>query len=103
MNQQSAHTHTNCLLIERRAAITVLAAFLMIVMLGFVAFGVDVGYMMLVKTQLQVAADSAAMAAGANMAGTNAQMVAAAQEFAGYHKASGTKVNLPTTDIQYGL
>jgi uncharacterized membrane protein len=42
----------------------------MVVMLGFVAFGVDVGYMLLVKTQLQVAADSAAMAAAANMAVT---------------------------------
>jgi Flp pilus assembly protein TadG len=88
---------------ERRAAITVLSAFLMIVMLGFVAFGVDVGYMMLVRTQLQVAADSAAMAAGANMAGTNSQMVAAAQQFANYHKAGGTKVNLKTADIQYGV
>jgi Flp pilus assembly protein TadG len=88
---------------ERRAAITVLAAFFMVVMLGFVAFGVDVGYMMLVKTQLQVAADSAAMAAGANMAGTNAQVVSAAQQFAGYHKAAGAKVNLKTSDIQYGL
>jgi hypothetical protein len=88
---------------DRRAAITVLAAFMMIMMLGFVAFGVDVGYMMLVKTQLQVAADSAAMAAGANMAGTNTQMVTAAQTFAGYHKAGGSKVNLNTSDIQYGL
>ena len=75
---------------NRRGAITVLAAILMVVMLGFVAFGVDVGYMLLVKTQLQVAADSAAMAAAANMAGTQSQMKAAALQYAGYHQAGET-------------
>ena len=75
----------------------------MVVMLGFVAFGVDVGYMLLVKTQLQVAADSAAMAAAANMAGTQSQMNAAAQQYAGYHQAGGKQVTLQTSDIQYGL
>src|SRR5689334_8532080 len=88
---------------DRRGAITVLAAVLMVVMLGFVAFGVDVGYMLLVKTQLQVAADSAAMAAAANMAGTQSQMNAAAQLYAGYHQAGGKQVTLQTSDIQYGL
>ena len=88
---------------NRRGAITVLAAILMVAMLGFVAFGVDVGYMLLVKTQLQVAADSAAMAAAANMAGTQSQMNTAAQQYAGYHQAGGKQVTLQTSDIQYGL
>ncbi len=88
---------------SRRAAITVLAAVLMVVMLGFVAFGVDVGYMTVVKTQLQNAADSAAMAAAASMSGTQSNMISAAQQFAGYHKAGGTTVNLTSSDIQYGI
>jgi Flp pilus assembly protein TadG len=88
---------------SRRAAITVLAAVLMIVMLGFVAFGIDVGYMTVVKTQLQVAADSAAMAAAANMGGTQTNMVSAAQQYAGYHKAGGSTVGLTSSDIQYGI
>ncbi len=87
---------------SRRAAITVLAAVFMVVMLGFVAFGIDVGYMAVVKTQLQNAADSAAMAAAANMGGTQANMISSAQQFAGYHMAGGAKVNLVSTDIQYG-
>ena len=37
----------------------VLAAMLMVMMLGMIAFGVDLGYITLTKTQLQVAADSA--------------------------------------------
>jgi hypothetical protein len=74
----------------------------MIVMLGMCAFAIDVGYMMLVQTQLQVAADSAAMAAAANMSGTQTNMTTAAQQFAAYHKAAGSAVNLASSDIQYG-
>ena len=88
---------------QRRGAVTVLAAILMVAMLGFVAFGVDVGYMLVVKTQLQVAADSAAMAAAANMAGTQSQMNTVAQQFAGYHQAGGKAVSLQNSDIEYGL
>ncbi|HEY2883031.1 MAG TPA: pilus assembly protein TadG-related protein [Pirellulales bacterium] len=88
---------------RRRGAVAVLAAVLMIVMVGFIAFGVDVGYMMVVKTQLQNAVDSAAMAAAANMSGTQANMQTVAKQFAAYHKAGGTAISLNNTDIQYGL
>ena len=88
---------------NRRGVTTVLAAILMVTMLGFVAFGVDVGYMLLVKTQLQVAADSAAMAAAANMSGTQSAMDTVAQQYAAYHQAGGKTVTLQTSDIQYGL
>ena len=47
----------------RRGAITVLAAILSIVMLGMVAFSVDVGYMLSVREELQRTADAAALAA----------------------------------------
>ncbi len=88
---------------QRRGAVTVLAAFLMVAMLGFAAFGVDVGYMLVVKTQLQVAADSSAMAAAANMSGTQSQMDTVAQQFAAYHQAGGKAVSLQNSDIEYGL
>ena len=48
---------------SRRAAIVVLAAFLMIPLCCFVAFAVDVGYLCVVRTELQRGADSAALAA----------------------------------------
>ncbi len=47
----------------RRGAVTVLAAILSIVMLGMVAFSVDVGYVLSVKEELQRTADAAALAA----------------------------------------
>jgi hypothetical protein len=74
----------------------------MILMLGMVAFAVDVGYMMVAQTQLQAAADSAAMAAAANMSGTQSSILAAAQQYAGYHKAGGKTVSLTSSDVQSG-
>lgn len=47
----------------RRGAISVLAAFMCVVLLGVVAFAVDMGYVLANKQELQRAADSAAMAA----------------------------------------
>ncbi|HTQ40118.1 MAG TPA: TadG family pilus assembly protein [Pirellulales bacterium] len=86
----------------RSGIITVLAAFLMVMMLGMVAFAVDVGYMMVTQTQLQAAADSAAMAAAANMSSTQSTMTAAAQQYAAYHKAAGAPVSLASSDVLYG-
>jgi Flp pilus assembly protein TadG len=47
---------------QRRGAITVLTAMLSVVLLGFVAFAVDVGYVLSTKQELQRAADAAALA-----------------------------------------
>jgi Flp pilus assembly protein TadG len=47
----------------RKGAVTVLAAILSIVMLGMVAFSVDVGYLLSVREELQRTADAAALAA----------------------------------------
>ncbi|UUO05880.1 VWA domain-containing protein [Blastopirellula sp. J2-11] len=46
----------------RRGVIVVLAAVLMIVMMGFMALSVDVGYMFTMQSQLQRSVDSAALA-----------------------------------------
>ncbi len=47
---------------ERRGSILVLTAALMVVILVFAAFSVDLGYISMVKSQLQNASDSAAIA-----------------------------------------
>jgi hypothetical protein len=47
---------------RRAGAILVLTAFMMVLMFAFMAFAVDLGYVTLIRTQLQSAADSAAMA-----------------------------------------
>src|SRR5205823_1193746 len=48
---------------DRRGVIAALTAVLLVVMLVFIAFAVDIGYMQVAKSQLQRTADSAAMAA----------------------------------------
>ena len=60
---------------SRRGVTLVLAAFLMVLMLGMVAFAVDCGYMVLVRSQLQGAADAAAMAAAEVMGSTETDPV----------------------------
>ena len=47
---------------QRRGNILVLSAFLMVVMIGVLAFALDLGYLQMAKTQLQRSADSAAIA-----------------------------------------
>src|SRR4051794_12580580 len=87
----------------RRGATLVLAALLMIAMLGMVAFAVDCGYMSLVRGQLQVAADSAAMAAAQVMGSSQSNPVQTAKDFAAYHVAGGRNVSLQNSDVEYGV
>ena len=47
---------------QRRGNILVLSAVLMIVMMGFIALSVDVGYMNNVKTEMDRAVDAGALA-----------------------------------------
>lgn len=86
----------------RRGAIAVLAAVLMVIFLGVIAFAVDMGYILLARTQLQAAADSAAIAAIWHPPKSPQQMIATAQQFAGYHVAGGRPVTLGAADIEFG-
>lgn len=55
---------------QRRGVVLVLTAVILIVMLGFVAFTVDVGLIQLTRTQLQAAADASALAGAMELSGT---------------------------------
>lgn len=48
---------------DRRGAVTVLAALFSVVLIGMVAFAVDLGYVLSVKEEMQRSADAAALAA----------------------------------------
>ena len=52
---------------KRRGTILVLAAFLLIVMMGMLAFSIDLGYMMKVRAELQRATDAAALAGAGSL------------------------------------
>jgi Flp pilus assembly protein TadG len=64
----------------RQGVILLLSAILIIDFLGMLAFAVDVGCRMLSQDQLQAAADSAALAAAANMSGTQATITTVGQQ-----------------------
>ncbi len=87
---------------QRRGAIAVLTALLMILMVGMVAFAVDLGYLALAKTQLQAAADSAALAGAAASSLSASGMQQVAQTAANYNQVAGRQVQLNTNDVQIG-
>jgi hypothetical protein len=71
-------------------------------MLGMVALGIDVGYITLVRSQLQVAADSAALAAAGNLGHSRFAAVGAAQWYAGQIRAADKTVDLGWGDVEFG-
>src|SRR3954454_23275986 len=103
----------------RRGAITVLSAFLAIVMVGMVAFSVDVGYVLSAKEELQRSADSSALAAcweygqrlskGYNTSTSIGFARTTAAQYASLNKVSGHAMsvdantgNSPSGDIVFG-
>ena len=80
----------------------VLAAIILSVMVGMLAFAVDIGYLELSRTQLQAAADSSALAAAASVNLPRADMEAVAKRFADANVAAGRNVQLQSGDIEYG-
>jgi hypothetical protein len=99
---------------RRKGAIGVLAAFLMIVTLAITAFAVDMGYLCLVRTDLQTSADAAALAGAkalldARMAALDPDYVTAlsdtsstATQFAGLNFVAGKKPTLGNGDVVIG-
>jgi Flp pilus assembly protein TadG len=87
---------------SRHGAVLVLAALLLVAMFGMSAIVIDLGYMSLTATQLQNAADGAALAGIRMIADGNAAMVAEAQETAIANSAGGSSVNLPASQVVLG-
>jgi Flp pilus assembly protein TadG len=97
---------------RRRGNILVLSALLMVGFFGFLAFAVDLGYLSVVRAELQGCADAAAIAgAGALLAerastsnGNTAQQaaVAAAISYAAHNYAGSQSLYLPAGDVTVG-
>ncbi|MCC6127066.1 MAG: VWA domain-containing protein [Pirellulales bacterium] len=87
----------------RRGAVAVLAAFLTVFMLAVIAFAVDLGYLSLVRTQLQTTADAAALAGAGTMNTTLEDMKAAAENFAVRNKVAGRTAQLTSNEIEPGI
>jgi Flp pilus assembly protein TadG len=87
---------------RRRGAILLLTVFLLVFLLGVIAFSVDLGYVLLAKTQLQTAADSAALAAAGTMGNSQEESIATGIQFAGLNKVGEHHVVVQNSDIVYG-
>lgn len=95
---------------SRQGNIIALSAAALAMILGFLAFTVDVGFIELTRTQLQAAADASALSAAMELSGTESPSIvranarAAALDIAARFK-NGEKSTLvlnPSTDIQFG-
>ena len=88
----------------RRGATLVLFVVLLVALLGMVAFAVDIGYVCLARTQLQAAADSAALAGAAGLQHGPDAARAEATRFAELHFAAGAAVSITDDDdVQLGI
>jgi Flp pilus assembly protein TadG len=107
---------------RRRAAIAPLTAFLLVLLLGMLAFSIDLGYIVMARAELQNAADAAALAAveqlqpyyvqyyspsadqSSILTSAKNQAKSFASLYTGFHKAGGvSNIVLDTTnDLQFG-
>ncbi len=81
----------------------VAAVVLTVVVLGAVDVALDFSHAVLVRTQLQVAADSLAVTATREMNLPRDEMLRATQRQARRHAAAGRAVGLDSGDIEYGV
>ena len=88
MNPRSTTPRTH----PRRAATLVLFAVALLAAMAMLAFAIDLGHVMLVRTQLQVAADAAAMAGAAKLGHSEKDVYELARDLAAYHVA-GKDIN----------
>jgi Flp pilus assembly protein TadG len=89
---------------RRSGAIIVWAAVLIPVLIGMVAFAVDVGYMCLARNHLQVAADAGAMGGVGRLSKGQPEARAKAEEIAEAHfaGATGDTISVASADIVLG-
>ena len=95
---------------ERRGTILVLTALLMVVLLGFVAMTVDVGFIELTRTQMQSAVDAGALAGAMELSGVDdpalvrSNASTAAVQTAAKHRAGDQAAVVvdPISDITFG-
>jgi Flp pilus assembly protein TadG len=100
--RNSSDNRPRCGKNHRRGKIVVLAAFLLMLMMGMVAFGVDVGYMALTRTEIQTSTDSAALAgAGELINGTDAAQQAALT-FLAANKVGGRTMSSSNASFEFG-
>lgn len=100
---------------QRRGNILVLSAVMMVMVMGFVAFAIDIGSLSVARGELQRCADAAAMAAAWDLV-DNAPITATpdyttlknhsrskASQYAAWNKVLSSAPSLPTSDVEVGI
>ncbi len=88
---------------RRRGAIVFLAALCLIIVVAFLAFSIDLGYIVATESALQNAADAGALSAARALPNGRQAAVAAAQLWAGKNLAAGEAVDLVADeDVEIG-
>jgi Flp pilus assembly protein TadG len=82
---------------ERRGAIIVLTAVLMVFLLGIIALAVDIGFVASTRTELQAAADSGAYAGTGALVNGSPAAISEATTFYTLNKAEGGSLSPPTS------
>lgn len=89
--------------LQRPGTILVLTALLMVSIAGIAAFAIDSGTITLARTQLQSAADAAALAGADALSNGTTATTTAAQTIAQANYAGGTHVSVTTSsDVEFG-
>ena len=83
--------------------IIVYAAFLMVVVFGFAAFAIDIGFVALTKGQLQNAADASALAGAMRMREGPAVVRAAAIDIASRNFLGTSAISMTNADVELGI
>lgn len=87
----------------RAGAVLVLTAIMLVAVVGLLALAVDLGYVVLVRAQLQAAADAAALAGASQIAHGFEEVFATADRFARYHTSGGQPLRLLREDVELGV
>ncbi len=80
-----------------------MSALLLVAICAMAAMAIDVGFMMVVRTQLQVAADAGALAGGNALHLTRPEIIAVAKEFASQHSAGGRLIRDDEINVEIGI
>src|SRR5687768_12474281 len=87
---------------RRRGAVVVMAAVMMVMLLAMVAFAIDTGYMLSVRTELQRAADAGAMAGAGALVGGKQAAKDEAFRFVQMNKAGARELGKKDVTIELG-
>jgi hypothetical protein len=87
---------------ERKGAVIVLAVLLMVVMLGMVAYAVDVGYIVNTKTELRRAVDAGALAGAAELPNGLAATEAIVKQFVRANRVGSREVHDDEITVELG-